>query len=100
MMKFELGLEKPELNRARNSAIVIALSYIVGGFVPLSPYFFTSTSHEGLIFSSAITLLSLFVFGFLKSKAIGQPMWKGAIKTMLIGTLAAGAAFLIAKWVS
>ena len=100
MMKFELGLEKPELNRARNSAIVIALSYIAGGFIPLSPYFFTSTSHDGLIFSGAITLLSLFFFGFFKSKAIGQPMWTGAIKTMLIGTLAAGAAFLIAKWVS
>lgn len=100
MMKFELGLEKPELNRARNSAAIIALAYVVGGFIPLLPYFFTGTSHSGLIFSSGITLISLFVFGFFKSKAIGQPMWKGAIKTMLIGTLAAGAAFLIAKWVA
>jgi len=97
MMKFELGLEKPQLNRARNSAITIALSYIAGGFIPLSPYFFAASSQSGLVISIAITLISLFVFGFIKSKVIGQSPFKGAFKTMLIGTLAAGAAFIIAK---
>jgi VIT1/CCC1 family predicted Fe2+/Mn2+ transporter len=30
MMKYELGLEKPNVNRARNSAATIGISYIVG----------------------------------------------------------------------
>ena len=97
MMKFELGLEEPHLNRARKSAAVIAGSYIAGGFVPLLPYLFTETPEEGLLYSIFITLAALFAFGFFKSKATGQPPFMGALKTMAIGAVAAGAAFLIAK---
>src|SRR5665647_1395995 len=48
MMKYELGLEKPDVNRARNSAATIGLSYIIGGLIPLTAYFFTKTPVEGL----------------------------------------------------
>lgn len=97
MMKFELGLEEPELNRARQSAAVIAGAYIAGGFVPLLPYFLTDTPQEGLIYSAIITLIALFAFGWFKSKMTGQPLFMGAIKTTIIGAIAAGAAFSIAK---
>lgn len=97
MMRFELGLERPDKNRARQSAFVIGLSYIVGGLVPLSAYFFTSTASEGLIYSSIITLLCLVLFGLVKSKLTGQPLFKGTLRVTLVGALAAGAAFLIAK---
>lgn len=100
MMKFELGLEEPHLNAAKKSAVTIAGAYIVGGFIPLFPYFFASDSISGLNESIVITLLALFVFGYFKSKVIGQSPWAGAFKTMFIGALAAGAAFLIAKWIS
>jgi VIT1/CCC1 family predicted Fe2+/Mn2+ transporter len=97
MMKFELGLEEPHLNAARKSAITIAGAYVVGGFIPLAPYFFAEDNISGLYESIVITLLALFVFGFFKSRAVGQPAWNGAFKTMFIGAIAAGAAFLIAK---
>lgn len=97
MMKFELGLEKPHLNRARMSAMAIALSYIVGGLVPLLPYLLTDTPENGLVYSILITLIALFAFGYFKSKATGQPPIIGALKTMSIGAVAAGAAFTIAK---
>lgn len=100
MMKFELGLEEPELNRARNSALTIAISYVIGGFVPLLPYFFADTPVSGLYFSIAITLTALLVFGYYKSKLTGQHPWKGAFKTAVIGAIAGTAAFLIAKLVS
>jgi VIT1/CCC1 family predicted Fe2+/Mn2+ transporter len=100
MMKFELGLEMPAANRARNSAMTIAGAYILGGFVPLSSYFFTSTPVHGLYYSVGVTILALLVFGYLKSKATGQSPLSGALKTMLIGAVAAGAAFFIAKLVS
>jgi len=64
MMKFELGLEKSDPKRATKSALNIGLSYVVGGMVPLSPYFFVSTPIEGLKLSAIVTLLCLFVFGF------------------------------------
>ncbi len=99
MMKFELGLEKPNPNRARNSALTIGLAYVVGGFLPLSAYFFTNTPKEGLIVSAIITSLCLFVFGFFKAKVTGQPPIKGALKVTAIGLVAAAAAFGIAKLV-
>jgi VIT1/CCC1 family predicted Fe2+/Mn2+ transporter len=100
MMRFELGLEKPEINRARKSALTIGISYVVGGLVPLSPYFFAPTSAQAMIYSCVVTILSLFVFGFYKSKLIGQPALKGALKVTMIGILAAACAYSVARWIS
>lgn len=100
MMKFELGMEKPDPQRARKSAFNIGASYVVGGMVPLSAYFFTDTPHRGLLFSSIITVSFLFIFGYVKTRLTGDRPWLGAVKTTLIGVLAASAAFLIARWVS
>jgi len=97
MMKYELGLEKPDVNRARNSAATIGISYIIGGFIPLTAYFFTATPIEGLVISAILTVICLFIFGYFKSKVTGQPPLKGALKVTLIGIIAAAAAFLIAK---
>ena len=100
MMRFELGLERPDKNRAHQSALIIAVSYIIGGLIPLSAYFFTSTAQQGLIYSSIITLLCLIVFGLVKSKLTGQPLLKGALRVTLIGAAAAAAAFGIAKMIA
>ncbi len=97
MMRYELGLERPNPKRARNSALNIGLSYIVGGLVPLVPYFFVTQPIEGLKLSAAITVICLFVFGYFKAKATGQPPWAGAIRVMIIGSVAAAAAFFIAR---
>jgi vacuolar iron transporter family protein len=97
MMKHELGLEKPDPKRALRSALNIGLSYAVGGFVPLSPYFFVTTPSEGLKISAIVTLVSLFIFGFLKSKITSVNPWQGALRVTLIGALAAAAAFGVAK---
>jgi VIT1/CCC1 family predicted Fe2+/Mn2+ transporter len=100
MMRFELGLERPDKNRAHQSAFIIALSYIVGGLIPLSAYFFTASSFEGLKYSCAITVVCLIVFGLVKSKLTGQPLLKGALRVTVIGVLAAAAAFGLAKLIA
>lgn len=97
MMRYELGLEPPSPNRARNSALTIGISYVVGGFIPLLPYFFFANVHTGLIVSAIVTLMALLGFGYIKSVVTGQPPVKGAVYTMVIGALAAGAAFIIAS---
>ena len=97
MMKYELGLDKPDPKRATKSALNIGLSYIAGGIIPLSPYFFIADSIEALKISVIATLVCLFVFGYFKSKITGiNPIW-GALKVTLIGALAASAAFGVAK---
>ena len=96
MMKYELGLDKPDPKRATKSALNIGLSYVVGGIIPLSPYFFISDSREALQYSVVATLICLFIFGYFKSKMTGVNPWGGAIRVTMIGALAASAAFGVA----
>ncbi|HSY77143.1 MAG TPA: VIT1/CCC1 transporter family protein [Bacteroidia bacterium] len=96
MMRYELGLEEPDALRARKSAMNIAISYIVGGIIPLLGYIFTANPTNGLRDSSIFTILCLIIFGYLKSKFTGQKPLAGALKTTAIGIVAAGAAFGIA----
>ncbi|MBS1600470.1 MAG: VIT1/CCC1 transporter family protein [Bacteroidetes bacterium] len=97
MMKYELGLDKPDPKRARTSAFNISISYIVGGLIPLSPYFFFKNSIEALKISAVITLIALFIFGYFKSKVTGVNAVAGAFRVMTIGAIAAGCAFGIAR---
>jgi VIT1/CCC1 family predicted Fe2+/Mn2+ transporter len=99
MMRFELGFEEPDPRRARNSAVTIALSYIVGGLVPLGPYMLIADLDTALRVSVAVTLVALFIFGFVKGKLTGIPAWRGGIQTVVIGGLASAAAFTIAKFI-
>ena len=97
MMRFELGLEEPEANRARQSAITIAASYVVGGMVPLLPYILLNESSRALPASVVITLLALVVFGAVKGRLTGAGAWRSGLQTVLIGGLAAGAAYALAR---
>jgi VIT1/CCC1 family predicted Fe2+/Mn2+ transporter len=100
MMRFELGLERPDKNRAHQSALIIGGSYVVGGLIPLTAYFFTDSTRQGLIWSTVITLICLVVFGLIKSRLTGQPLFKGTMRVALVGALAAAAAFGIAKLIA
>ncbi|MBO1435993.1 VIT1/CCC1 transporter family protein [Meiothermus sp. CFH 77666] len=100
MMKEELGLEKPDPKRALTSALTIGGSYIVGGAIPLIPYALRLPMSSALLWSVAVTLVALAVFGAVKARFTGISMFKGAWQTALVGGLAAGVAFAIARLVS
>jgi VIT1/CCC1 family predicted Fe2+/Mn2+ transporter len=97
MMRFELGLEKPDPRRALVSAVTIAGAYIAGGLIPLAPYIVTSASSTALLISVVLTLVALFIFGFVKGHFTGTKPLRSALQTALIGSVAAGAAFGIAR---
>ncbi|HEY8223648.1 MAG TPA: VIT1/CCC1 transporter family protein [Pyrinomonadaceae bacterium] len=97
MMRFELGLEKPDPRRALISAMTIGGAYVAGGFIPLMPYIVASTSSVALLFSVVLTLAALLIFGFVKGRFTGTRPVRSALQTALIGSLAAGAAFGIAR---
>jgi VIT1/CCC1 family predicted Fe2+/Mn2+ transporter len=100
MMRFELGLEKPDPARARQSALTIALSYISGGLIPLASYIFIPTIHIALVVSILVTLGALFIFGFIKGKFTGISPLRSGLQTALIGGLAACAAFALARLIA
>lgn len=97
MMRFELGLEEPDPKRALRSALTIAAAYVAGGFIPLLPYMLLDQVHTALVASVAVTLLALAVFGYVKGLFTGVSPLRGALQTILIGGLAAAAAFAIAR---
>jgi VIT1/CCC1 family predicted Fe2+/Mn2+ transporter len=100
MMRYELGLEKPDPKRALTSALTIAGAYVTGGIIPLSPYLLLSQAHSALLLSVAVTLVALLVFGYIKGQFTGAKPIRSAFQTMLIGGLAAAAAFGIARAIS
>lgn len=100
MMRFELGLERPHMHQAPVSALTIAISYAVGGLVPLIPYVVLPSVPEALIGSIVLTLLALFLFGGYKARMTRTPRLRGAIQTTLVGAAAAAAAFGIARLVT
>jgi VIT1/CCC1 family predicted Fe2+/Mn2+ transporter len=92
-----LGLEKPDPKRALISALTIAAAYVVGGLVPLAPYFVFASAGRALVVSVGSTLLALFVFGYVKGHFTGAGPVRSALQTALVGGLAAAAAFGIAR---
>ena len=100
MMRFELGLEKPDPGRALRSALTIATAYVAGGLIPLAPYFFAQGARAGLWLSVVSTLLALLVFGYVKGRYTGTTPGRSAWQTTLIGGLAAAAAYLIARLIT
>ncbi len=73
------------------------MSYIAGGMVPLAPYFFFRLVHSALIGSVAVTLLALLLFGYIKGRFTTARPFRSAWQTVVVGGLAAAAAFVIAK---
>jgi VIT1/CCC1 family predicted Fe2+/Mn2+ transporter len=99
MMRFELGLEKPDPKRALTSALTIAGAYVAGGLIPLSPYIFLPKTSDALLLSVVLTLIALLVFGFVKGRFTGMRPLRSALQTAFIGSVAAGAAFAIARMI-
>jgi vacuolar iron transporter family protein len=97
MMRFELGLERPDPRRALRSAVTIGGAYVLGGLIPLWPYMLIDSAVRALPISAAVTLVALLAFGYVKGRFTGAPPGRGALQTALIGGVAAGAAFLIAR---
>lgn len=97
MMRFELGLEAPDPKRAMTSALTIGGSYLVGGLIPLAPYFFSKNINDALLISVGVTGVALAVFGAVKGHFTGINKLRSAAQTLLVGGLAAGAAFGLAR---
>jgi len=100
MMKFELGLEEPDPKRAVTSAGTIAGSYILGGIVPLLPYMILADGYSALLWSVIVTIIALFIFGYMKGYFLGTKPWYSALQTTFIGAIAGAAAYFIAKLLS
>lgn len=100
MMRFELGIERPDPRRAFTSAFTIGGAYIVGGLVPLVPYMLVPAVPDAMVWSVIATGVALLAFGAIKGRFTGMNLVRSAIQTLVVGGLAAGAAFGLAHAIS
>lgn len=100
MMREELHLSEPDPKRARVSAVTIGGSYVAGGAIPLAPYLFHIPITTALLASVVVTLIALGVFGAFKGRLTGRPAAAEALRTVLVGALASGAAYALARLIS
>ncbi len=100
MMKEELGLEEPHPGRALRSGVTIGTAYIAGGLVPLLPYFFPMPVDRALLVSAALSAVALAIFGAVKARFTGLAPLQGALQTTVLGGLAGGVAYAIARVIS
>ncbi len=100
MMKNELGLEKPDKGAASKSAVLVGGGYVLGGIFPLGPYAFIHDPNVALIWSIVVTSLALLVFGAVRARVLAVNTISGALQSLLVGGVAAGVAFALAKLVT
>ncbi|KZV93917.1 DUF125-domain-containing protein [Exidia glandulosa HHB12029] len=102
LLKFGEGLEEVPTRRLYTSAFTIGMGYLLGGLIPLLPYFFTPKASVGLLYSCLLTAFVLLIFGAVKTHVTGGTggfkgyAW-GAVSTLAVGGCAAGAAWGVVK---
>jgi VIT1/CCC1 family predicted Fe2+/Mn2+ transporter len=100
MMRNELGLERPDERAAPRSALMVGGGYVLGGVFPLAPYAAVPDAHVALLWSIGVTTLALLAFGAVRARVLSTPVVAGAVQTWVIGAIAAGAAFGLARLVT
>ena len=94
MMAEEFGLSKKGLEHPLKASFIMALSVMLGAFIPLLPFFFLATT-PGLMASIFATIIALFVFGAAKTSYTTRRWFISGLEMMLVGGVAAGAGYLI-----
>ncbi|KAM3552043.1 hypothetical protein MY1884_007405 [Beauveria asiatica] len=100
MVDFSLRLERPNIHRAWISGVTMGLSYLVGGLIPMIPYFVMPRVGDALVVSIAVTAVILLIFGYVKNYVAirnHRAGLSGAIQTLIIGILAASTSYVIIK---
>lgn len=98
LLKFGEGMEEVPTRRLYISAFTIGMGYLLGGLIPLLPYFFIARAHVALMYSALVTGITLIIFGAVKTHVTGASggirgyIW-GALSTLAVGGAAAGAAY-------
>ncbi len=90
---------KPKSDYSFTAGLVMFLSYVVMGMVPLWPYMAMDTQNA-LICSLISSLIALFVLGIVSAKILHIRQFRSAIRMLVVGGLAIVVGMAVAKIVS
>jgi VIT1/CCC1 family predicted Fe2+/Mn2+ transporter len=94
---FITGKKYEPSNQPLQSALIIGLSYVAGGILTSSAFFFTPDPIRALKWSALITFLILLVAGYYDSRLNGANGIAGASRVVLTGAFAAASAYVVAR---
>ena len=90
MLTEELGLNLEILGNPIKGAIVMFISFLVGGILPILPYFIVKTglinNFTALLIAISMSLLSSFMIGAIKGRLAKKSWVKGGLEMSLLGT--------------
>lgn len=102
MLREELGLFEEQFDNPIKIAAIMGVSFFIGSFTPIIPYFFT-TSLVALVTSLLIGTGSLFALGAGKTRLTRTNWLKSGLEMMGIGAAAAAIGYLLgslASWIA
>ncbi len=88
----ELGINPTELPSPFVAAGASLVAFAVGALIPLLPYVL---GFDALWAALGLSALAAVVGGGLVARLTGRPFWRGALRQLALGALAAGITYLI-----
>ena len=96
LVEKELGISMDITSNPMKDALTMACAFILAAMVPIFPYFFLDRA-TAIPVSIGVALIGLFALGFGKGRLVQKsPIFQG-MEILVIGCVAAGAAFLIGQ---
>lgn len=90
MLTEELGLNLEIIGNPIKGAIVMFVSFLIGGVLPILPYFIVKigfiNNFVALMIAISISLVSSFIIGAIKGKLAKKSWIKGGLEMSLLGT--------------
>lgn len=94
------GLEvHEEASHPIRAAIVMGVFYLLGGVIPLAPYFFLPVN-QAVIPSIIITASTLFLVGAWAASFTKTSKWKSGLEMTVVSLAAAGIGYVIGRLVA
>jgi VIT1/CCC1 family predicted Fe2+/Mn2+ transporter len=90
----ELGVNPSELPSPLIAAGASLATFAVGAVVPLLPYLF---GFDALGVALGLSALAAVIGGGLVARLTSRPFWRGALRQLILGILAAGVTYLIGR---
>jgi len=84
-----LGLGSADVNNPVRGALVMALSFIIGGALPVTP-FVVLPPEAALIVAAVLAGAALFAVGMFKGRLAGQPLGRSGLEFLVIALVATG----------
>ena len=100
MVQEEIGISPGLIDNPFEIGFISAISFLVGAFPAITPFFIFNTTHKALLVSAVSVAAFLFILGVIKTRITKVNWLVSGMETLFIGALSCGAGFLLGRIVA